>query len=71
MVFIGLCVRHGVAFSAFDIDVSVVALGYRGDVVAVAATGQVEAIGAVGPLVHGPLVGGAHYGLCAVYVGRV
>ena len=71
MVFIGLCVRHGVAFFAFDIDVSVVAVGYCGDTVAAAASGQVEAIEAVGPLVHGPLVDGAHYGLCAIYVGRV
>ena len=71
MVSVGVCVRHGLAFFAFDIDVFIVVVGYRGDVVAVAASGQVEAIGAVGPLVYGSLVGGAHYGLCIVYVGRI
>ena len=71
MVSVGLCVRHGLAFFSFDIDVLVVVVGYRGNIVAVAASGQVEAIGAIGPLVHGPLVVGTHYGLCVVYVGRV
>lgn len=71
MVFVGVRVRHWLALSPRDIDVSVVNLGHRSDVVAVAAAGQVAAIGASGPVVHGPLVGGAHYGVCVVYVGRV
>ena len=71
MVFIGVRVQHGLAFFAFDINVSIVAVSDRGDIVAVAAVGEAAAVGTVGPVVHGPLVGGAHDGLCAVSVGWV